>query len=100
MIERINRETVELMMKFSLRPQQQPQQAVVVSAKRTYARFAGDMAIQRGRQLMQQQAADEYATNTSEADLKPRPIVRDHPKVGRNDPCPCSGGKVQKMPGR
>ncbi|MDY0092211.1 MAG: SEC-C metal-binding domain-containing protein [Candidatus Vecturithrix sp.] len=95
MIERINRETVELMMKFSLRPQQQPQRAVVVSASERTQDSQG-MAMQRGRQLMQQQTADEYATNTSETDLKPRPVVRDHPKVGRNDPCPCGSGKKYK----
>ncbi|GAK58241.1 protein translocase subunit secA [Candidatus Vecturithrix granuli] len=96
MIERINTETVELMMKFSLRPQQQPQRAVVVSASERTEDSQG-MAMRRGRQqLMQPQSADAYATNTSETDLKPRPVVRDHPKVGRNDPCPCGSGKKYK----
>ncbi len=27
---------------------------------------------------------------------KRRPITRDHPKVGRNDPCPCGSGKKYK----
>jgi preprotein translocase subunit SecA len=27
---------------------------------------------------------------------KPKPIVRDAPKVGRNDPCPCGSGKKYK----
>ena len=95
MIERINRETVELMMKFSLRPQQQPQRSVVVSASERTEESQG-MAMRRGRQIMQQQSADEYATNTSESEVKPRPVVRDHPKVGRNDPCPCGSGKKYK----
>jgi preprotein translocase subunit SecA len=26
----------------------------------------------------------------------PQPVRRDHPKVGRNDPCPCGSGKKYK----
>jgi preprotein translocase subunit SecA len=49
------------------------------------------------------------STNTSSAGMKPvttgrspggppgiLPIVRTHPKVGRNDPCPCGSGKKYK----
>lgn len=28
--------------------------------------------------------------------VKPKPIVRDEPRVGRNDPCPCGSGKKYK----
>ena len=28
--------------------------------------------------------------------VKPRPVVREQPKVGRNDPCPCGSGKKYK----
>jgi SEC-C motif-containing protein len=28
--------------------------------------------------------------------VKPRPIVRESPKVGRNDPCPCGSGQKYK----
>ena len=28
--------------------------------------------------------------------VKPRPVVRDQPKVGRNDPCPCGSGQKYK----
>jgi len=28
--------------------------------------------------------------------IKARPLVRDQPKVGRNDPCPCGSGKKHK----
>ncbi|MBQ9694362.1 MAG: YchJ family protein [Kiritimatiellae bacterium] len=28
--------------------------------------------------------------------VKPEPIVRDTPKIGRNDPCPCGSGKKYK----
>jgi SEC-C motif domain protein len=29
-------------------------------------------------------------------EVKPQPIVRAEPKVGRNDPCPCGSGKKHK----
>jgi SEC-C motif-containing protein len=28
--------------------------------------------------------------------VRPKPVVRDAPKVGRNDPCPCGSGKKYK----
>ena len=28
--------------------------------------------------------------------VKPKPVVRDAPRVGRNDPCPCNSGKKYK----
>ena len=29
-------------------------------------------------------------------EVKPKPVVRTEPKVGRNDPCPCGSGKKHK----
>jgi hypothetical protein len=34
--------------------------------------------------------------STAENDLPPPPVVRESPKVGRNDPCPCGSGKKFK----
>jgi preprotein translocase subunit SecA len=31
-----------------------------------------------------------------EAAVKVKPIVKDGPRVGRNDPCPCGSGKKYK----
>ena len=28
--------------------------------------------------------------------VKPKPVVREGPKIGRNDPCPCGSGKKHK----
>jgi preprotein translocase subunit SecA len=33
----------------------------------------------------------------SEPAPRPAPVVRDMPKVGRNDPCPCGSGKKFKQ---
>ena len=45
------------------------------------------------QRMLHQQPADE--TNTAVRKTLP-PIVRDRPKVGRNDPCPCGSGKKYK----
>jgi preprotein translocase subunit SecA len=97
MIDRVNRETVELLMKFTVRAQDPRRRPVIVSANEQTEDAQG-MAMRRGGQnLMQQQpAVDEMGTNTSESDLRPRPVVRQQPKVGRNDPCPCGSGKKYK----
>ncbi len=29
-------------------------------------------------------------------EVKPKPVVRTEPKIGRNDPCPCGSGKKHK----
>jgi preprotein translocase subunit SecA len=36
-------------------------------------------------------------TPADEAGLKPEPVKRGEPKVGRNDPCPCGSGKKYKQ---
>ena len=41
-------------------------------------------------------AAGDGDAATATAEEKARPIVRDAPKVGRNDPCPCGSGKKYK----
>lgn len=42
-------------------------------------------------------AAADSAQTGSGADDKQSPFVRDVPKVGRNDPCPCGSGKKYKV---
>jgi uncharacterized protein YecA (UPF0149 family) len=36
-------------------------------------------------------------TWTSESEIKQQPYVRNTPKIGRNDPCPCGSGKKYKQ---
>ena len=41
--------------------------------------------------------AQDMASQAQQADVqKTKPIIRDTPKVGRNDPCPCGSGKKYK----
>lgn len=45
------------------------------------------------QRMLHQQPADEETTSVRKT---LPPIVRDRPKVGRNDPCPCGSGKKYK----
>jgi uncharacterized protein YecA (UPF0149 family) len=42
------------------------------------------------RRMLMQRASDGAAGE------KQKTVRRDHPKVGRNDPCPCGSGKKYK----
>ena len=95
MIDRINSESVELIMKFTVRAKEPTQRRPVIVSANEQTEDSQGMALRRGRQ-MQQQSVDDMATNTSEGDVKLRPVVRQQPKVGRNDPCPCGSGKKYK----
>jgi preprotein translocase subunit SecA len=95
MIDRINVESVEMIMKFAVRPREEPQRRNLILAANEQVQDTQGMGLRRGQQ-MQQQSVEDLATNTSETDLKPRPVVRESPKVGRNDPCPCGSGKKYK----
>ncbi len=41
-------------------------------------------------------AGAEAAMNAALSAAHTKPVVRDEPKVGRNDPCPCGSGKKYK----
>ncbi len=95
MIDRINSETVEAVMKLRTRAPEEQQTSRILAASEKTEETLG-MALRRRRQMAQQQQAEEYATNSSESEVKHRPVVRTQPKVGRNDPCPCGSGKKYK----
>ncbi|MEM6704879.1 MAG: preprotein translocase subunit SecA [Acidobacteriota bacterium] len=79
-IEPITREEIEALQQRRA-PVARPKQQAVKSA---VPAFAGPPPEARG-----------------EHDAKPQTVVRDQPKVGRNDPCPCgSGKKFKKCYGR
>ncbi len=97
MIDRINAESVELLMKLVIRPRGEEQRRRLIVSASEQTEDSQGMAIRRGRQTVQQrQEVDSMATNTSESDVAHRPVVRQQPKVGRNDPCPCGSGKKYK----
>ena len=44
-----------------------------------------------------EEATEEAAAEDEAAPAKPQTVVREAPKVGRNDPCPCGSGKKYKQ---
>lgn len=64
---------------------------------------AAEEAQRRQSQALQQQMnfvhADMAANDAGSAEAEPKatPIVRQSPKVGRNEPCPCGSGKKYKQ---
>ncbi len=48
------------------------------------------------RQVFQQARAQKEAASAYGSSQAAEPMVRDQPKVGRNDPCPCGSGKKYK----
>ncbi|GAK50871.1 protein translocase subunit secA [Candidatus Moduliflexus flocculans] len=98
MIDRINFESVEMIMKFAVRTEQPSQPRPIIASANERVEETQGMAMKRGQQMKQQQQqnVDELPTNTSEGEVKMQPVVREEPKVGRNDPCPCGSGKKYK----
>ncbi len=94
LMEGIRRDSVQLFFRAELvqRPQlQQPDPAEMQEQHRevnVYERAAQPAAAGGG-------AAP--AEPRPEPDAAPRPVRREFPKVGRNDPCPCGSGKKYKQ---
>ncbi|AKU90275.1 preprotein translocase subunit SecA [Vulgatibacter incomptus] len=100
--EQVAREVLRLQV---ITREQQEVQAAQVAAARAAADLERKIAEQRKRQRMIESHADLAATaNADPAEGRggrqeaPRqqPTVREAPKVGRNDPCPCGSGKKYK----
>jgi len=83
MMGRIHAETVEAIFKFSVVNRRK---SALVTATNEVTDNSWGISLE----------ADDLQTNTSESQTKPAPIVRQTPKVGRNDPCPCGSGKKYK----
>ncbi len=46
--------------------------------------------------LKQENESDDESDDDDYGPTRPQQFVREHPKVGRNDPCPCGSGKKYK----
>ncbi|MDR5898054.1 preprotein translocase subunit SecA [Halomonas vilamensis] len=74
----------------------QPEEVEALEAKRREA-------LEREQATADSRHDEPAADNASDADAEPlpgadgRPVRREGPKVGRNDPCPCGSGKKYKQ---
>ena len=88
LLERIDRSAISLV--FKLQPVDRSQ--VQQRRQQALSRLRSEHESISGMQAAAPQAEQPQETMPE----KHKPIVRDMPKVGRNDPCPCGSGKKYK----
>jgi preprotein translocase subunit SecA len=81
MLNRIDAETVRALYLLQVTVEEPPQQRMQRRPRRGQLNYT---------------KANATAAAAGEDEGKPRTVVSDHPKIGRNDPCPCGSGKKYK----
>ncbi|MGE0130856.1 MAG: preprotein translocase subunit SecA [Blastocatellales bacterium] len=81
MLDRIDVETVRSLYHLQVTVEEPPEQRLQRRPRRGHVTFT---------------KANATASAAGEDSGKPRTVVSDHPKIGRNDPCPCGSGKKYK----
>jgi preprotein translocase subunit SecA len=81
MLDRIDIETVRSLYHLQVAVEEPPEQRLHRRPRRGHMTFT---------------KANANAAAAGEDSGKPRTVVSDHPKIGRNDPCPCGSGKKYK----
>jgi preprotein translocase subunit SecA len=81
MLDRIDVETARSLYHLQVAAEGPPEQRLQRRARRGHITFT---------------KANATAAAAGEDSGKPRTVVSDHPKIGRNDPCPCGSGKKYK----
>jgi preprotein translocase subunit SecA len=86
MLDRIDTTTIRSLFNLQVVAEESPEE---IQRRRLQAR-------RRGSRSMQFTGPNQGAAAAGEEERKVKTIVRDQPKVGRNDPCPCGSGKKYK----
>ncbi|MBX3277768.1 MAG: preprotein translocase subunit SecA [Acidobacteria bacterium] len=81
MLNRIDVETVRALYLLQVTVEEPPQQRLQRRPRRGQLTYT---------------KANASAASAGQDEGKPRTVVSDHPKIGRNDPCPCGSGKKYK----
>jgi preprotein translocase subunit SecA len=81
MLDRIDIETVRSLYHLQVAVEEAPEQRLQRRPRRGHITFT---------------KANATAAGAGEDSGKPRTVVSDHPKIGRNDPCHCGSGKKYK----
>ncbi len=87
MMERVNRGVVSTLMKGQI-PISDPEQVREAQVRRP---------VDRSRYREEKSDASSRSGTNHEPDGRRVQTVRQGPKIGRNDPCPCGSGKKYKM---
>jgi preprotein translocase subunit SecA len=99
MMNRLNEEAVELLMKLDIPIEQEFKQTNKEDRQNNYERSQSNSSNTSSTQpprFQGRQGYQEAIDNSFPQEEKRQPVVAD-PKVGRNDPCPCGSGKKYKQ---
>jgi len=103
MLDRLNKETVEFLVKGVVPVQEAPQSVANQAAKQqdSYAQARVNQTASKSStppsQFRGSQGYDQAMANSEQQSIpKPQPVVADK-KINRNDPCPCGSGKKYKQ---
>jgi preprotein translocase subunit SecA len=90
MLDRVKRDTVSILSRVQIRTEEE------VEALERQRREAAKMKFQHA-EAPAATGSSVPAQASQPAPPQHEPFVRDHPKVGRNEPCPCGSGKKYKQ---
>jgi len=94
MLNRLNKEAVELLLKLNLPIDQEVETSnKEIRQKSNYAQANTNTA---NTQTATRQSYQQAVQNSSQQNIKQTPIVAEV-KIGRNEPCPCGSGKKYKQ---
>jgi preprotein translocase subunit SecA len=91
LLERLKQEVVRILSHLQIKRQDE---AELIEQKRREEAERQQLAFQHAQASALPEAEQESAQR---AEAPQQPMVRDTPKVGRNDPCPCGSGKKYKQ---
>ena len=103
MLDRLNKDTVEFLVKGVVPVQEAPQSVANQAAKQqdSYAQAQVNQTVSSSStpppQFRGSQGYDQAMANSEQRSMpKPQPVVAEK-KINRNDPCPCGSGKKYKQ---
>ncbi len=91
LLERLKQEVVRILSHLQIKRQDE---AELIEQKRREEAERQQLAFQHAQASVLPEAEQERG---QQAETPQQPMVRDAPKVGRNDPCPCGSGKKYKQ---
>ena len=99
MLARFKHEVITLLARVRVQTEQEVQAMEEERRKPREMQFQHAEAAPAAEQTAapEQAAAAPRTLQAAPEPVKAAPVVRDHPKVGRNDPCPCGSGKKYKQ---
>ena len=93
MLDRLNQEAVELLMKMDLTMDQKAQSTNQEERQENYEKSRVNSS---SSSTSSRQGYQEAISNSFPQQEKQQPVIVE-PKVNRNDPCPCGSGKKYKQ---